>query len=134
MQGGESVGVRGHELHDSSGPVDLHAGGDVDQHDPCPQAGRGDAVCDEGRHATDRRTDSDRRAATAISFADGEQVVGEVFGVVPPGWVPAAVAVAAGVVGDDVVAGGVDGAGRLGPGVAVLSATVEQDHRRLLGG
>lgn len=54
--------------------------------------------------------------------ADGEQVVGGVLGVIASGGIPAAVAVTAGVVGDDVVAGGVDGACGLGPGVTVLSA------------
>ncbi len=132
VQGGESVGVRRHELHDSSGAVDFHARGDVDEHDTGPHTGWGDAVRSEDRHAAHRRADNDRGSRSAAVVADSEQVVGEVVCVIASGRVPAAVAVPAGVVGDDVVACGVDGAGGLGPGVAVLSASVQQDHRWLV--
>ena len=102
-EGAKAIGMCGHERHHATGALEFKSRGDVDQDDRRPRRPGCQQMRAEHGHAPKGCTYDRRGGIGAEVLAHGEKIGRESLDVVPAGWVPVAVAVTAGVVGDDCV-------------------------------
>ena len=102
-EGAKAVGMCGHERHYATSALEFKPRGDVDQDDRRPRRPGCQQMRAEHGHAPKGCTYDGRGDIRAEVLTHGEQIGRESLEVVPAGGVPVAVAVTAGVVGDDCV-------------------------------